>query len=537
MHFISITSVSMQHAAQHISTSAHHVPTMTPPYQAQQRRRQRPPNPLQTATAVAAVAVAAYGTYRLASWAWISYWNDEENDTRTEAEAGTSGVENSHRRRQASHHGTPLTHNTSKRRRRALMRQHRLHRCRSEVIAALADFLPTLKAAVERSTDFGAETEQLKSIRKARADRMRGRLEADAKAAAAAAESAGPDNANDTNGEKGKEVNADDDDEEEEQHAKERRRETELWESIKVKSLSRLLVTTYCHSLLLLVLTVQVHLLGGRLFREEEEEAEAEQVSEAPADGAAEVNITTNGDATSTTSSLGLQSRTKSKSSRSSSMPMPSYQATHRAVLTQTYGQFFSSGLADLLAAVEEGVREVFANYDVTDPDSMHITADQFRAAATQVRAAVEGGRSEMLRSALAQYIVPSEDNFTDNVTDPIAAHILEETWDVLESPTFAAAEREVLDVTFAMLIEGGWGGIFSPKRTDIVPVGAPQAGSTRPLAQVVTQLRRTTSTFYACAGGDGGAGAYEEGRPPNVYLPAVDRLPTLLELGDVGFN
>ena len=53
---------------------------MTPPYQAQQRRRQRPPNPLQTATTVATVAVAAYGTYRLASWAWNSFWNDEEND-------------------------------------------------------------------------------------------------------------------------------------------------------------------------------------------------------------------------------------------------------------------------------------------------------------------------------------------------------------------------------------------------------------------------------------------------------------------------
>ena len=40
----------------------------------------------------------------------------------------------------------------------------------------------------------------------------------------------------------------------EEEHA-ERRRETELWETIKVRSLSRLLVTTYGHSLLLLVLT------------------------------------------------------------------------------------------------------------------------------------------------------------------------------------------------------------------------------------------------------------------------------------------
>ena len=108
----------------------------------------------------------------------------------------------------------------------------------------------------------------------------------------------------------------------------------------------------------------------------------------------------------------------------------------------------------------------------------------------------------------------------------------------MLESPTFAAAEREVLDVTFAMLIEGGWGGIFPPKRTDvIVPIGVPQAGPTRPLAQVVTQLRRTTNTFYACAGGDGGADESYEGRPPNVYLPAVDRLPALLELGDVGFN
>jgi len=496
---------------------------MTPPYQAQQRRRQRPPNPLQTATTVATVAVAAYGTYRLASWAWNSFWNDEDTEDR---EAGTSCVENSHRRRQASQHGTPLTHNTSKHRRRALMRQHRLQRCRSEVIAALADFLPTLKAAVERSTDFGVETEQLKGIRKAKAERMRKRLETDANKA----------NGNGV----GKETNEEEDKnevDEEEEHAEERRQESQLWESIKVKSLSRLLVTAYGHSLLLLVLTVQVHLLGGRLFREEEAEAEEEVLQAADQDTSKkdEVNISVNGDAMSAASSLGLQSRTKSKSSRSSSMP--SYQATHRAVLTQTYGQFFSSGLVELLSAVEEGVTQVFAEYDVTDPDSMNISAEQFWRAMDQVRAVVEGNRSEMIRSVLAQYIVPSEDNADNAIADPIAAHILEETWDVLESPTFAAADRDVLDRTFVMLIEGGWGGIFPPNCADIVPVGVPQAGLTRPLAQVVTQLRRTANTFYACAGGDGGTGAVEEGRPPNVYLPAIDRLPALLELGDVGFN
>jgi len=113
----------------------------------------------------------------------------------------------------------------------------------------------------------------------------------------------------------------------------------------------------------------------------------------------------------------------------------------------------------------------------------------------------------------------------------------LEETWDLLESPIFAAAERDVLDRTFAMLIEGGWGGIFPPNFMDTLPVGVPQDGLTRPLAQVVTQLRRTTNTFYASSGSDGGAEASHECRPPNVYLPAVDRLPALLELGDVGFN
>ena len=546
---------------QHIATSAtaciscvliFHATMVPPPHY--QRRRQRSHNPLQTATTVAAAAVAAYGTYRLASWAWDSFWN---NNTDEQTEQDDACVENSAgQRHHASQHSTPLRNGTGsspttksaqRRRRHALVRQHRITRCRSETTAALSDFLPTLKQTIESSTDFSSETAELKKIRKARGDRLRRRMEADMTTGGVVAGA-------ETSDGKREETPGKDKKAEEEDHA-ERRRETELWETIKVRSLSRLLVTAHGHSLLLLVLSVQVHLLGGRLFREEEAEAEAEAEHNNTKSGG-EVEITTgaaaNNDGFSTTSSLGLHSRTgpKSKSSRSSSMP--SYQATHRTVLTQTYGHFFASGLAELMQVVQEAVSQVFEKYDVTDPDTMNLSDEEFNGAIDAVRSIVEEsvGVGSALRSALVRYIVQPEDNIStseDNGTgDAIAAHILEETWDILESPTFAAAERDVLDLTYGMLREGGWGGIFPPtssmadlkmdvpQSSQASSVHGGSSATSRPLAQIVTQLRRTTNTFYA--GVDRGSETYE-GQTPNVYLPAVDRLPTLLELGDVGFN
>ena len=204
------------------------------------------------------------------------------------------------------------------------------------------------------------------------------------------------------------------------------------------------------------------------------------------------------------------------------------------------------------MQVVQEAVSQVFEKYDVTDPDTMNLSDEEFNGAIDAVRSIVEEsvGVGSALRSALVRYIVQPEDNIStseDNGTDDaIAAHILEETWDILESPTFAAAERDVLDLTYGMLREGGWGGIFPPTssmadlKMDVAQssqassVHGGSSATSRPLAQIVTQLRRTTNTFYA--GVDRGSETYE-GQTPNVYLPAVDRLPTLLELGDVGFN
>lgn len=222
-------------------------------------------------------------------------------------------------------------------------------------------------------------------------------------------------------------------------------------------------------------MAVQVHLLGGRLFREEEAEAKLAEEALQNHTKSDEVEISTgaaaNADGFSTTSSLGLQSRTdgpKLRSSRGSSS-MPSYQSTHRTVLTQTYGHFFASGLAELLQVVQEAVSQVFEKYDVTDPDTMNLSHEVFNGAIDAVRLIVEdnnGGVGSALRSALVRYIVQPEDNIsTDDVGDAVAAHILEETWDILESPTFAAAERDVLDLTYGMLREGGWGGIFPQRR------------------------------------------------------------------------
>ena len=51
-------------------------------------------------------------------------------------------------------------------------------------------------------------------------------------------------------------------------------KEQRLWNYVKNKSVTRLVATIYAHTVIFLVLTVQVNLLGGRLLREEQDKKE-----------------------------------------------------------------------------------------------------------------------------------------------------------------------------------------------------------------------------------------------------------------------
>jgi len=154
-------------------------------------------------------------------------------------------------------------------------------------------------------------------------------------------------------------------------------------------------------------------------------------------------------------------------------------------------------------------------------------------------------------------------------VRDELARNILDETWDLLESPIFRDAASDCLDATFCVMRDEYWGRAF--EATDVV-VGcesSPSRYATLPLATVLTKFKKTANSFFddTCSGrqqqqvessptsvctsanADIESGHLEEGtnrsndskiaRPKSVscYCTALEQLHTVMDLADVSFN
>ncbi|KAL7520361.1 hypothetical protein ACHAWX_005089 [Stephanocyclus meneghinianus] len=519
-------------------------------YDPSRRRRRRPHiqnSPFHTAAGLAAAAALAYGAYRLGSWAWNSFrdveddgdsdddeenedilyeWNDEKRRGRnqaTEEDSPRSSYrsrrsrgdwsELNHRRR--SHRPSPreehhhrIAENGATRNETEsngmkgvasregsavsamktgmpssiseedgdegmpsispIVRNARMARCRTETSRAMIDFLPTLKKAVAKETDVGFETEELKLLRVQR--RERSGLEG---------------------------VKED-----------ERSRERELWNTIKNKSVTRLMTTVYAHTIVFLVLTVQVNLLGGRLLREDVED-ETVSGNESPG--------------------------------------VDRYRPSHETVLAKTYQHVFSRGIPCLAKKVSKVVDEVLKEWDVLGSvDDVSCGEKKNSVSIHDVSSWIIQVRDEMerpLRNGMARSSALAHDETTN---DELAIHILDETYDLLESPTFADAERKCLDATFSQLYDDGYAKLFSSPAQSGHVIAADDA-ETIPLANVVTHLQKmTVSTFYKppskkdeIESWGGVLGMMEEPLPShaNSYIPMLERLNAVLELGNLCFD
>lgn len=387
-------------------------------------------------TMVVAAAVA-YGTYRLATWAWES-WNRLEEDDDALLEPRDVLV--------------PETPNNNHQKWR--LRRQRMARCRDEVVNAMNDFLPTLRRTIEDLTETLQDTKALKQLRNSQDE---GR----------------------------------------------RLKEQELWNSIKTKAVTRLIATAYAHTILFLVLTTQVHLMGGKLFQEQ---AHASEIS----------------------SSLG---------GSVASGRMLSYQTSHRIVLTRTYDFFFDEGIALLVQAVERAVDLVIGDWDVTHPSSVNISKELLDKAIQDICKHLEGraGRSSTRRSrTLLRFLLPPEHGVDSFVQDDLAQSILEETLDILESPVFEDAQRDCLSTTFDMMRDERWSKIFL--ETDL-PQHAASPWGTKALATVLSKLKHTSSSFFEVATIPDEVEFPTSASSLNLYLSTIQRLQTVLELGDVSFN
>jgi peroxin-3 len=297
--------------------------------------------------------------------------------------------------------------------------------CREETAKALVGFLATARRVLDEATDTSAATKQLKELR-------------------AAAALLKTENSNIDSNEQ----------------------QERLWNEVKRKSVARLIATAYALSILFLVLSVQVHLLGGRLFRVQGSDDAKDDIA-----------------------------------------------SRHEFVLTHLFESFFETGIERLVRAVERAVEQCWSDCNVLDPAFLEMNIQTIDRLLQKVRFQVESETNLLSFLLSDQHSSESSNNV---IADSTATTILDETWDLLESPVFADAQRHCLDTTFTVLKEQHWGTIFGTDGTTL-----------QPLATVLTKLKKTSKTFYEPSS----LGS------TNSYVAVIQTLSSVVELCDVSFN
>ena len=459
------------------------------------RNQRQPHTPI---TSVATKALAAYGAYKLASWAWSKLSNvndnDKDNDNDPSESIGIGVTANPNQRHPSSHS-------------RAVSRKRpsQLQKCSRETLCTLSTFLNTLKTTLESHTDFSKQTKLLKQMRSGQNQNGNG--------------------------------NGEGDDSRSHPHPTRTRTKQELWDEIKTKSITRMIATAYAHSILMLLLTVQIHLLGGRIFREQlklnvSDEHTNTSSGESEAEAAAE-------------SGEGSQENDETETNRKEGAI--NIGASHKQVLLQTYEYFFQHGIKSLVKDVQLVVEVNLSDWKVLqgseDDESGKsecvgsITLEQFDDGMQRIRTLLDDGlslenylrglESESEPESVSVSVSESESDLQQNEEVRL---ILDETLDILESPVFETAKKDVVNATFDVLRKDGYAPLFGPEGTAKEP---------QPLASIVTKLKKVVQGFYNSP--DGSTEDRWTERPmssyPNVYLYHLNRVNSVKELGDVSFN
>jgi hypothetical protein len=555
-------------------------------------------------TTLVTTAFVAYGTYKLANWiydAWMEDENEKDHNNNIDKDGNTFSAEQNRDTTPSS--TTTSTFRNFNSNRTWLLRRQRMKRCRQETIQALQGFLPTLGRIVEEQTKTTLETHALKKIRsQRRKQQQQQQLQSPGTAAAAAASPSGSNKgdwsaaATGHDGEMSPPVTPLKDDELDKindcnniNSNINREQEVQLWNVIKIQSFTRLMATAYAHTVLFLVLTVQVHLLGAHLWNEQllllqQQQQQLEQ---------GEFSTAAVGAAT-TVSSPSSSSAESSNSSNENCDDNYSYQESHRYVLLHTYEYFFEQGLGLLIQTVERAVEQVLSDWNVLDAAFLHVSHATLDRAIDQIRMVVEelhstsssssnndegdpvgggagGGLAARRRHCprnLLRFLMPPTATSSDQKSSydehrqgsavdaaaagdakskdalKVAQAILDETWDLLESPVLKDAQQDCLNATFDLLRQESWGPIFHNETTnadDHHHQGEATTTTTRPLAHILTQLKKASSSFYATVNNDNSNQdmATVDVQPivVNSYCQAMEQLPSVLEVGDVSFN
>jgi peroxin-3 len=348
-------------------------------------------------------AVLAYGTYKLASWAWSSYFQNDDNNQDQKKEKKQYNDHIQMERRQIS----------------------QLQKCSHEIIVTLSSFLPTLQSSIETFTDFTQATKELKQLR----DDINGSLTIE--------------------------------------------RKRDLWNDVKIQSMTRVIGTLCAHSVLYLVLTVQVYLLAGH------------------------VN--------------GTNANTQ--------IPKINIEA-QKALLTQSYEYFFDIGISKLLTDIQALVEKELKDWKIICDDNSlgRIDAEMFQNGIDRVRKALETFTDGRL---FQEYVCPPD--YEQVLRDEMVVEMFHQVMDILESPSFDIAKKECLDVSFRVLKEEGWQKILFDNSST----------ANMFLANAVTKLKNVPLTFYSIEIDPiQKEWAIDTFTFPNPYVASMHSLQSIKDLG-----
>jgi peroxin-3 len=327
------------------------------------------------------------------------------------------------------------------------LRRERLSKCHDEVLHTLEGFFSTIRRFMESETDCTLQQETLKQQRR--------------------------------NRQKTSYENA------------QKEQESDLWAAIQIETMTRLIATAYAHTILYILLTVQIHLIGGYLFRKAAQEQQQQQRDPS---------------SMSFPSTILHQISDQFRNQKNLSINPEVY----RSLFLQTSHIFLDQGLPDLVNMVRNAVQRAMTRdvWNISNPDTaLHMTHDKFQDTIVTIRNDLECNE---LNRILQKIVI--EPMLIPNHNDDVKA-LMEETCDVMESPVVRDALLESLNVTFDIMKHEHWSLIFG--------------GEDRPVAQVIAQVKHTTNSFYRQ-----GVVATE-----NLYCVNMASLTSVKELADVCFN
>ena len=466
--------------------------------QRQRRNRNNRPSSL---VSTATKAFAAYGAYKLASFAWKKFIQTGDNDSSSSCNETYSTNQNQDQDHNQQYRDHQRQRHTSKA--IARRRQQQLAKCNRETIATIDTFLNKFKSSIEALTDYSLQTKSLKQMR------------------------AGSGTSGDV-GTCSIEEGSVHSHSHSHNHSFSKQ---ELWDDIKTKSITRMISTAYAHSILVLLLTVQIHLLGGKIFRDQlERESERNNTTRTDASNNTNSDTHTSDHANDHANEEGV----------SKGLEECQYDGSyHKQVLVKTLEYFFQGGLESLVSDVQKVVKAKVSDWRVMNENDQSvgsITLEDFDGG-------VESIRRELDNVSFTQYICAfdmhastsacGDGDIDDSLQSEEVRFILDETLDILDSPVFKCAKKDVLFMTFDILRGRGYGLLFGGAQDQA------QDAEAQPLVTVVTKLKKVCNSFYASP--DETNEDRWVDRPmssyPSIYLFHLDRMNSVRELGDVSFT